>query len=44
MVNGVGEQGALGLTAVGNTHEEADALYRRAIEVLDEEALLAQTT
>jgi hypothetical protein len=38
MVNGVGEQGALGLTAVGDTPAEADALYRRMAEVLDEEA------
>ena len=26
MVNGIGEQGSLGLTAVGNTREEAEAL------------------
>ena len=41
MVNGVGEQGALGLTAVGNSREEAEALYDRAVKVLDEEAALA---
>jgi hypothetical protein len=38
MVNGVGEQGALGLTAVGNTREEAEALYNKMVEVLDAEA------
>ena len=38
MVNGVGEQGALGMTAVANTREEADALYNRTVEVLDAEA------
>jgi hypothetical protein len=41
MVNGVGEEGALGLTAVGNTHEEAEALYRRTVDALDAEAKLA---
>ena len=38
MINGVGEQGALGLTAVGNTREEAEALYQKTVEVLDAEA------
>ena len=38
MVNGVGEQGSLGLTAVGNTHEEADDFYKRTIAALDMEA------
>jgi len=38
MVNGVGEQGALGLTAVGNSREEAEALYNKTVAVLDEEA------
>jgi len=38
MVNGVGEQGALGLTAVANTREEAEALYQKTVQVLDEEA------
>lgn len=41
MVNGVGEQGALGLTAVANSREEADALYRKAVAILDEEAATA---
>jgi len=38
MVNGVGEQGVLGLTAVGNTREEAEALYQKTVDVLDAEA------
>jgi hypothetical protein len=38
MVNGVGEQGALGLTAVADTRAEADALYEKTVAVLDEEA------
>lgn len=42
MVNGVGEQGALGLTAVGNTRDEAETLYRRTVAVLDAEAKAAR--
>jgi PGM1 C-terminal domain len=38
MMNALGEEGVVGLTAVGNTQEEADALYRRTIEALDAEA------
>ena len=38
MVNGIGEQGSLGLTAVDNSREEAEALYNRTVEVLDAEA------
>ena len=41
MMNAIGENGLLGLTAVGNTHEEAMALYERAINALDEEAALS---
>lgn len=41
MINGIGEQGALGLTAVANTPEAADALYQRTVRVLDDEAKLA---
>jgi hypothetical protein len=43
MVNGVGEQGALGLTAVADSREEADALYRKTVDVLDAEAALARS-
>jgi hypothetical protein len=38
MVNGIGEQGAFGLTAVENTREDADALYQQVIQILDTEA------
>jgi hypothetical protein len=38
MMNAVGEFGSFGLTAVGNTHEEADAIYAKALQTLDAEA------
>src|SRR6058998_2927471 len=38
MMSALGELGRMGLTAVGNSHEEARATYDRAIAVLDEEA------
>jgi PGM1 C-terminal domain len=38
MMNAVGECGLLGLTAVGNTHEEADALYAKTVAALDIES------
>ena len=41
MMNAIGEYGVLGLTAVSNSHEEAEALYQQAIRTLDEEAALA---
>jgi hypothetical protein len=37
MMGALGELGRMGLTAVGNSHEEAKALYERAIAVLNEE-------
>ena len=37
MMSALGELGRMGLTAVGNSHEEARATYDRAIAVLDEE-------
>ncbi|MGB9476291.1 MAG: peptide ligase PGM1-related protein [Candidatus Udaeobacter sp.] len=37
MMSALGELGRTGLTAVGNSHEEAKALYERAIAVLDRE-------
>ena len=43
MVNGVGENGALGLTAVANSHQEAEALYVKAVSVLDAEARARQS-
>lgn len=41
MVNGVGEQGTFGLTAVADTREAADALYEKALAAFDAEAVLA---
>jgi hypothetical protein len=36
MMNALEELGLVGLTAVGNTHEEADALYAKAVSTLDQ--------
>lgn len=38
MLSGIGSTGQLGLTAIADTPEEADALYRRTSEIFDEEA------
>jgi hypothetical protein len=38
MLTALSERGRLGLTAVGESQEEADALYRQAVGVLDQEA------
>jgi PGM1 C-terminal domain/ATP-grasp domain len=38
MMRALGELGRTGLTAVGNSHEEARDLYARAVAVLDKEA------
>jgi PGM1 C-terminal domain/ATP-grasp domain len=38
MMSALGELGRTGLTAVGNSHEEAKATYARAVAVLDQEA------
>ena len=38
MMNAIAERGLVGLTAVGNTPAEADALYTRTVEALDDEA------
>ena len=38
MMNAIGENGLLGLTAVGNTHEEATAIYDKAVRALDDES------
>ena len=38
MMSALGELGRTGLTAVGNSHDEAKATYARALEVLDREA------
>jgi hypothetical protein len=44
MVNGVGEQGSLGLTAVANSRADAEVLYEKMVRVLDEEAKAALAT
>jgi hypothetical protein len=41
MMSGVGDLGSLGATAIADTHEAAEAGYRRFVGVLDEEARLA---
>jgi hypothetical protein len=38
MMSALGELGRTGLTAVGNSHEDAKATYERAVTVLDQEA------
>jgi hypothetical protein len=38
MMSALGELGRTGLTAVGNSHEDAKATYNRAVSVLDQEA------
>jgi hypothetical protein len=37
MMSALGELGRTGLTAVGNSHEDAKAMYQRAVTVLDQE-------
>jgi hypothetical protein len=37
MMSALGELGRMGLTAVGNSHEDAKAIYERAVAVLDQE-------
>jgi hypothetical protein len=37
MMSALGELGRTGMTAVGNSHEDAKATYDRAITVLNEE-------
>src|SRR5207245_8844941 len=41
MMSALGEHGRVGLTAVGNRSDEADALFAKAVEILDREARLA---
>jgi PGM1 C-terminal domain len=38
MMSALGEFGLVGMTAVGNSHQEADAVYQRAVAALDAEA------
>ena len=44
MMSALGELGRTGLTAVGNSHEDAKAIYERAIAVLDQETRSGATT
>ena len=39
MMSALGELGRTGLTAVGNSHEDAKATYERAVTVLDQETV-----
>ena len=41
MMSAMGDAGFLGLTAVGNDHDEAQRFYDRAVAALDEEAARA---
>src|SRR6185436_6876588 len=41
MMSALAEGGRIGLTAVGDSPEDADALYHRAVEALDAEARAA---
>jgi hypothetical protein len=37
MMSALGELGRMGLTAVGNSHQEAKDIYTRTVAVLDQE-------
>ncbi|OGF57620.1 MAG: hypothetical protein A2Z21_10820 [Candidatus Fraserbacteria bacterium RBG_16_55_9] len=41
MISALGDSGRIGLTAVGDSPEDADELYAKAVRVLDEEARIA---
>jgi hypothetical protein len=43
MMSALGEHGRVGLTAVGNTRDEADALFAKAVAAMDDEARLAMS-
>jgi PGM1 C-terminal domain len=38
MMSALGDCGLVGMTAIGNSHDDADAMYRRAVAALDSEA------
>jgi hypothetical protein len=38
MMSALPEHGRVGLTAIAESHPDADELYRRAVDVLDSEA------
>jgi PGM1 C-terminal domain/ATP-grasp domain len=42
MMSALGELGRTGLTAVGDSHEDAKALYERAVAILDQETAYPQ--
>ena len=42
MLRDVATSGQFGVTAVADSHEKADALYQRFLDILDEEALVAK--
>ena len=44
MMSALGQLGRTGLTAVGNSHEDAKALYERAVTVLDQETRVGGAT
>jgi hypothetical protein len=39
MMSALGELGRTGLTAVGNSHEDAQVTFERAVAVLDQETV-----
>lgn len=41
MMSALGENGLVGMTAIGDSHEDAMALYQQTVGVLDEEAKLS---
>lgn len=43
MLAAIGEHGSVGLTAVGDSREQADEVYERAVAVLDEESAAPQS-
>ena len=43
MMSALGELGRTGLTAFGNSHEEARATYAQAVAVLDQETQAGST-
>lgn len=38
MMSALGDEGLVGMTAIGNSHDEADAFYARTVDALDAEA------
>ena len=44
MMSALGELGRMGLTAVGNSHEEAKAIYNEAVAILDQETQAGTAT